>query len=274
MKYSSILALSIVFIGLAGASHGGFDDKSDPVIGDDDAEVTMEVWCDFQGPYCKQFYNNAFQQIQSEYVDHGDVKVVWKDRPFDNMHPWSTEAAKVMECVHRESDSAYWEVTEKVFQNQDSITNETVQEDIIGYAEESNIEEEELNTCVSGNASDEVRSDVEEAESRNISATPTVIIKEQTLEGAKPFSEFKTVIDSELDGNQDQEESPTETPENKSDSDRDAEELEERLDGNSTSNVTALKERLNEQQEEINELEEQQNTIISILDRIIGALGL
>jgi protein-disulfide isomerase len=150
-------------------------------MGDEDAEVTMEVWCDVQGPFCKEFDNNAFAQIQSEYVEHGKVKVVWKDNPHEQIHPWAMEGATAMECVHRESDSVFWQVLDRVYENQDSLNNETVQEEITEYAGETSVDEDSIQTCLSKEPSDEVLSDIEEAGSRNISATPTVIIEGQRI---------------------------------------------------------------------------------------------
>ena len=55
--------------------------SGEPVLGESDAPVTMVIYEDFECPFCKRFEDNAFQNIKSNYVDTGQVKVIWKDRP-------------------------------------------------------------------------------------------------------------------------------------------------------------------------------------------------
>lgn len=260
----------MLFSGVA-AEHGGFEDQADPSIGSEDAEITMEIWCDFEGPFCKEFYQNSFPQIQDKYIDHGKVRAVFKDRPLQNMHPWSQDAATIMECVHRQSDSLYFDTLEVIYENQDSIDNETVEEDIIDYAVEQGANESQIDSCMNKEPLDEVKSDIEEAERRNISATPTVVIGDKVVEGAQGFSEFEKVIEAKLKPGEE-----TESDENnESDSEQtDPEDLEDRLNDNSSSNVTELKEKIQEQEQEIEEIKEQQNTIVSILERIMDMFGL
>jgi protein-disulfide isomerase len=272
--YTRFVFFSVVVLMLfsgAAAEHGGFEDQADPSIGSEDAEITMEVWCDFEGPFCKEFYQNSFPQIQDKYIDHGKVRAVFKARPLQNMHPWSQDAATIMECVHRQSDSLYLDTSDMIYENQDSIDNETVEENIIDYAVEQGASESQIDSCMNQEPLDEVKSDIEEAERRNISATPTIVIGDEVVEGAQDFNEFEKVIEAKLNPGEE-----TESDENnESDSGQtDPEDLEDRLNDNSSSNVTELKEKVQEQEKEIEEIKEQQNTIVSILERIMGMLGL
>lgn len=267
-------AISAMFISGVSASHGGFEDDADPSVGGEEAEVTLEVWCDFQGPFCKQFFQETFPQIQSQYVDHGDLEVVFKDNPLENLHSWSEEAATVMECVHRQEDSLYLDTAKIIYENQDSIENGTVREDVTDYAVEEGANESQIANCIEKSPVDEVKSDLEEAEARNISATPTTIIGDQRIEGAQDFSKFEAVINSELGVTENDSESSNDESEETDKSKTDPEDLENRLEDNSSSNVTALKERLQEQEQEIEQIKEKQNTIVSILDSIMNMLGI
>lgn len=275
-KYVLLSSLVLALVAISAASHGGFEDNSDPSVGSEDAEVTMEVWCDFQGPYCKQFFQETFPQIQSQYLDHGDLRVVFKDNPLDNLHPWSEESATVMECVHRQEDSLYLATAKTIYEDQDSIENDTVREDVVDYAVEEGANESQITNCMDKNPGDEVKSDLEEAEARNISATPTIIIGDQRIEGAQDFTKFEAVINSELGVTENDSESSDgeDVEEGTNESKTDPEDLENRLEDNSSSNVTALKERLQEQEQEIEQIKEKQNTIVSILDSIMNMLGL
>jgi len=64
--------------------------ESEPVLGDQNAPVTMVIYEDFQCPFCQRFEQNTMPQIKSNYVDTGKVKVVWKDMPIPQIgHEWA-----------------------------------------------------------------------------------------------------------------------------------------------------------------------------------------
>lgn len=196
----------------------------EPVLGQSDAPVTMVVYEDFQCPFCKRFEEGAVQQIESNYVVEGDVKIIWKDFPLStpftsrNIHPWANPAAETMECVYRQDNDAFWTVKDKVFSNQDSINTDNVQSQIIGWASEQGVSESEVQACLNNeNLLEEVRSDVQEGKSFDaviqtpqgaspfVSSTPSVVVygegdsTGEPIVGAQPYGAFRDVIDSKLE---------------------------------------------------------------------------
>ena len=219
MKYSSA-AISLIFlVGLTGAVHGEQVSVDNPVLGQEDAEVTMEVWCDFQGNYCEKLNEEVLSEIEQDYVDSGDVKIVWRDKPIEAIHEWAKDGAIAMECVYREGgNEAFWKIVDRVYMNQDSLSKETVQNEIISYAEDYGIEENNMENCLSENSvSEEIESDLEIAKSHEIRGTPTVFINDQKIVGAQPLSNFTKKIETEL--NEDQEEPAENNNEEDSESD-------------------------------------------------------
>jgi protein-disulfide isomerase len=176
--------------------------EGEPMLGDENAPVTMVIYEDFECPFCQQFEQNAFPQIVSNYVDSGQVRVVWKDLPLPQLgHDWAEPSAEAMECVYRQDNQAFWNVKDKVFENQNSITTENVVSNIKDYASQEGVSGSEIQSCIdSGNAMEEVDGDVQEAQQVGANGTPTIIINGVKVVGAQPYSQFESVIESQLNG--------------------------------------------------------------------------
>jgi len=176
------------------------DMEGEPVLGEEDAPVTMVAYEDFQCPFCKRFEEGAVPQIVSNYVDNGQVKIIWKDRPLKNLHPWAKPAAESMECVYREGgNDSFWTLKDKVFSNQNQLSTSNAQSQIKSWAAEEGVSESAIQTCIdNGDAMSEVEADSQEGQELGASGTPTSFVNGQKLVGAQPFSRFETVIESEL----------------------------------------------------------------------------
>ena len=72
-----------------------------PVRGNKSAKVTIVVFDDFQCPYCSKVHQTLLNLMQS----YGDrVKVIYKDYPLYDIHPWSERAALDSGCLARQGD--------------------------------------------------------------------------------------------------------------------------------------------------------------------------
>jgi len=80
--------------------------EGEPVLGDSDAPVTIFLYEDYQCPFCQQFEQGAVPQIVSNYVDSGQVKLVWKDLPLPQIgHEWAEPAAAAMEMYTEKAET-------------------------------------------------------------------------------------------------------------------------------------------------------------------------
>lgn len=175
------------------------DMEGEPVMGDGSAPVTMVIYEDLECPFCQRFEQGAMPQIVSNYVETGQVKLVWKDLPLP-MHPWAKPGAAAMECVYREGgDEPFWNVKDRIFENQNSFSESNVESKIKSYAAEEGVSEKAIQSCIDNqNPMEEVKDDMKEASGLGISGTPTSIVNGKKLVGAQPFSRFETAIESAL----------------------------------------------------------------------------
>ena len=189
----------------SGSGEGGrqcvaidIEQGTDPVLGQSDAPVTIVEYSDFECPFCARFVSDAYSRIKSEYVENGQVRLVYKDFPLDNIHPLATPAALVANCVAQElGDEAFFTMHDTIFAQQPSLS----QSNLTQWAGDLGLSAEQVETCLNDSSlSDEIRSDIDEAISAGITGTPSFIINGELLVGAQPFQSFKRAIDDALAG--------------------------------------------------------------------------
>jgi protein-disulfide isomerase len=189
--------LSAIITGGGGASNANLTLEGEPMIGNPDANVTVVEFGDFQCPACSQFEQGPYQQLKEEYIDTGQVKFYWKDYPLNRIHPWAQNGAETMECVYRQNQTAFWNVKNTLFENQQSIEEGSAQDTIIGWAEEEGVSGEAVRSCVSG-AESEVRDDKREGRANNVQGTPTIFVNGEQLDSFQ-YSTIQAAIDQELE---------------------------------------------------------------------------
>lgn len=164
----------------------------DPVLGDENAPVTIVEFSDFECPFCKRFYDQTYEQLKTEYVDTGKAKLVYRDLPLP-MHANAQKAHEAAECA--DDQGKFWEYHDALFENQQSLGVSSLK----GYAEDLGLDTATFNDCLdSGKHADEVKNDLKDANSYGATGTPTFFINGKKLVGAQPYQAFKQVIDAEL----------------------------------------------------------------------------
>lgn len=103
-----------------------------PVLGDPDADVTMEVYEDFTCPGCQQFKAQIFPEIEFRYLDPGEIRYEHRDFPFggDRAHEVANSAREVFET---EGSEAFFAYAAAVYDHQgeyDLSTYESVADDL------------------------------------------------------------------------------------------------------------------------------------------------
>ena len=52
------------------------------------APIMMEVYSDYQCPYCKELYEKTLTPLMAEYVDKGKVYLIHRELPNPSLHPF------------------------------------------------------------------------------------------------------------------------------------------------------------------------------------------
>ncbi len=168
----------------------------DPVLGDDDAPVTIVEFSDYECPFCARFYQQTLQQIKSEYITTGKVKLVYRDFPL-SFHPQAIPAAIAANCAGEQGK--YYQYHDKIFT--DGGAGGKTSTDYEKWAQEVGLNLAKWKTCLSDpKQRQEVQKDFADGQRAGIQGTPGFFVNGQLVSGAQPFEVFQQIIDAELAG--------------------------------------------------------------------------
>lgn len=118
--------------------------------------------------------------------------MIWKNLPL-SMHAKAPAAHAAAEAAHRQG--RFWEMHDRIFGNQQEMSPDKYLE----YAQQIGLDVARFQRdFASTDVKKRIDADAEEARGFGITGTPAFFINGRYLSGAKPFEEFKTIIDEEL----------------------------------------------------------------------------
>ena len=175
--------------------------KGEPALGSRHAPLTIVEFSDFECPYCRVFHEQVLPSLKREYIDTGLVRFIHKDLPLP-FHRQAKPAAAAARCAGEQN--RYWDLYGALFDQQNCLECKGVQ----GIAKELRLDSSALQACMQREATQTlIKANLSEAALHNIRATPTFIIgpsrkdgkhRGDIIEGAVPWSHFKTLIDQQL----------------------------------------------------------------------------
>jgi protein-disulfide isomerase len=161
----------------------------DPVLGPDDASVTIVQFAEYQCYYCKKVHD-VLLEIRSRYPN--DVRIVWKDFPLGT-HGRARAAAFAAHCAG--DQGRYWEMSTLLLSNQHAVA----ESDLAHYAHRLRLDGDAFHRCVdSGRHGAGVQEDLELGRSLGVQATPTFFVNGRIVTGAHTLDFFEGLIEQEL----------------------------------------------------------------------------
>ncbi len=188
-------------------THAPFDPADRPGRGASakDAKVTVIVYDDFQCPYCAMMHKTLFREVLPEYKD--SVRVVYKDYPLADIHPWAIHAAVNANCLAEQNLEAYWDFADYVHFNQGVIRGDKrplpEQMALLDSATAErgakySLDAKRLEACTKAQAETAVRASMKEGDDLGVEATPTLFINGEKMDGAIPADELRKTLDAAL----------------------------------------------------------------------------
>lgn len=170
-----------------------------PVLGSDNAPVTIIEFGDYQCPQCDRWFKTIRPDIEEEYINTGKANLYFVDLAF--FGPDSINAAEATYCAG--DQDRYWDFHSILYSNQQGINDGWASPDNLkSFASQLGLDMNLFDSCID---SDKYKNRVErnalEAKRNGASGTPTFIIvgsdgTQKMIEGAQPFSVFKDILDS------------------------------------------------------------------------------
>ena len=177
-----------------------------PIRGDEAAKVEIINFDDLQCPYCARLNSELSIATMEHYK--GLIKIVYKDYPMEEIHPWAMHAAVDADCLADLNAKAYWAYIDFVHGHGQDITGARFEPaksflalDHIAdtFGAENKVDEAKLGICLKKQDETTVRSSLKLGESLGMNATPQMFVNGERLQsGARPVDELWPAIDRAL----------------------------------------------------------------------------
>ncbi len=162
-----------------------------------DAPVTLVIYADFECPYCKAEAPVVRNNLVQTYGDK--VRVVFKDFPIPEPHPWARSAAMAGRCVYRQDQKKFWSFFDWIFAVQPEVTVENFPGRVNQWAADNGLKVADFSTCVGTKATEpEVDKDIEEGRALGVDSTPTSFLNGSKLAGTVEWEVLRQLINTEL----------------------------------------------------------------------------
>lgn len=153
-----------------------------PSLGDPKAQVTLVEYSDFECPVCRNLHD-ALRGLLPNYA--GKVRVVFKDYPIEQLHPWARTAAIAGRCAYQQDPKAFWKIYDLIYDNQEIISAANAWTKMMDYAAQSGLDGDAFKTCMaSPEAGAAVNASRANGQLLDVNSTPTIFVNGRRIVGA------------------------------------------------------------------------------------------
>jgi protein-disulfide isomerase len=191
------------------------DMEGRPTRGAQNAKVTIVNYDDFECPFCARMYSALMDEVLPSYGDK--VKLVVKDFPLTEIHPWAIRAAVNANCLAAQSGDAYWAFSDYVHGNQQVVSSGgnaspsggaakaslQQQQSYLDHLAEEQAQKHQLQmaplkACLQAQSKTAVQASIDEGRQLGVEATPTLFVNGEKVDGAVPTAQLRAMIDRAL----------------------------------------------------------------------------
>ena len=163
------------------AARAKLEIKNAPVLGNLNAPVTLVEFSDFECPVCRALHD----VLRGLLPNYPQVRVVFKDFPLEQIHPWARTAALAGRCAYQQNNKAFWKMYDLIYDNQDVISAENAWNTMVDYAGQTGLNQDAFKSCMaSPEAAAAVTASHENGVAMEVGSTPTIFIDGRRVVGA------------------------------------------------------------------------------------------
>jgi len=170
-----------------------FNNEKAPTLGKTEAPVTLVEFSDFQCPFC-QAAAPTLKQVEQKFGEK--VRIVYRQYPLTNLHPFAFKAAEASLCANEQGK--FWPMHDAMFADQKKLSVSDLKE----TARRLGMNGKSFDGCLdSGRYVEQVQNDQKEGSRIGVTGTPAMFINGVSVEGgAVPYSVLEAAIQKELEG--------------------------------------------------------------------------
>ena len=157
------------------------------------APINIEIYSDFQCPYCARA-DGMLHEIAPAYFDTGKARVTYHYFAFiGDESRWAANAA---ECAARQGK--FWEFSNLLFTHQaGENAGAFIPGNLKRLAQGLNLAQPAFASCVDGNQyAPVVQQDTLEGKARGVNSTPTFFVNGRMLQGVQTSAMFTAMLDT------------------------------------------------------------------------------
>ena len=168
-----------------------------PFQGPAHAPVTIVEFADLECPTCAREHEFLQKELVPRYGDK--VKIVYKEFPLVQVHPWAFTAALASQCAYQINPSAFLAYRSSIYEHQGNISATNARDLLLYYGEQVGLDRLKLAACLDSKASlPRVEQNLREGQALGVDRTPTFFINGRILIGGGPPDIFFQQIDGAL----------------------------------------------------------------------------
>jgi protein-disulfide isomerase len=157
--------------------------KDSPSVGDPKAPVTIVEYSDFECPVCR----NLHDALRTMLPNYPQVRVIFKDFPIEQIHPWARTAAIAGRCAYNQDPKAFWKVYDLIYDNQEIISAENAWTKMTDFAAQAGLNAATFKACMAGpEAGAAIDASRISGQQLDVNSTPTLFVNGRRFVGADP----------------------------------------------------------------------------------------
>jgi len=157
-----------------------------PILGKEDAEITIVEFSDFQCPYCKRVVPTMKEVLKK---NEGKVRLSFRHNPLP-FHKRAMPASKA--ALAAGEQGKFWEMHDELFNNQKDLSDAN----ILKIAKGLGLNMSEFKKDFKGTKFDaQIQEDMKIAKANGATGTPSFFVNGVFVRGARPAQYFQQVID-------------------------------------------------------------------------------
>ena len=184
-----------------------FTDNASPILGDENAPLTLIEFGDYQCTYCKKFFHETVESILINYIETGKVKMLFKDFIVVDGAVGGNDSMNAANAAHCANDQGmFWQFHSTLYNNwAGEGTGWISSEQLNKFANTLELDMNEFSNCVSELKWKKlVNASHDDGIALGVTATPTFFVIDENrnvlkITGAQHYDVFKEVFDSALE---------------------------------------------------------------------------
>ncbi len=183
---------------------------NDPILGNrETAQIAIVEFSDYECPFCERFWRQTLGQIKENFIDSGEVILVYRDLPLSFHDPAATEEANAAECARQQGgDEVYYQFHDQIYEKTPGNGQGISEDGLITIGTSLGLNRTKLAKCIQDQEfAEEIRKDTADANKVGINGTPGFVIGKLAqdgsvegvvISGAEPYVNFEKVINEQL----------------------------------------------------------------------------